>query len=92
MSVIIKGMSMPNDGREWIMFLRLTSGEVELFDPIGEDESVFYEAVELPPHGKLIDADALSAKLPAPIEDEYKHVRRIIEAAPTIIPAEGKEE
>lgn len=45
----------------------------------------------VPPRGRLIDADALLFAIPAPTEDEYKHVRRIIVDAPTIIPAEEEE-
>lgn len=44
--------------------------------------------VPVPPHGRLGDLDALLFNIPAPIEDEYKYVRRIIEETPTIIPAE----
>lgn len=99
MSILIKGMSMPNDGVEWIMFLRVTSGEVELFDPIGEDESVFYKAVELPPHGRLgdldelvkykdklvVDADKLDLKFRFVVDTKY------IDEAPTIISASEEE-
>jgi len=35
---------------------------------------------------RLIDADALKQMLPAPIEDEYKYVHKIIDNAPTITP------
>ena len=45
--------------------------------------------VELPPHGDLIDRDAVP--LPAPIEDEYKYVHEIIKEAPVVVPAERRE-
>lgn len=35
---------------------------------------------------RLIDANALKQMLPAPIEDEYKYVHKIIDNAPTITP------
>ena len=45
---------------------------------------------ELPPHGRLIDADALKAMMPD-IGDEYLYARDLIDEAPTIIEAEVEE-
>lgn len=39
-------------------------------------------------HGDLIDRDDLKIQMPTPIEDEYKTAYRIIDNAPTIIPAD----
>jgi len=33
---------------------------------------------------RLIDADALKDALPTPIEDEYRYVRKVIDAQPTV--------
>ena len=52
-------------------------------------------AKELPPHGKLIDADALMDAGPDIVSewgDECGYSTERINAAPTIIPAEPKEE
>ncbi len=47
--------------------------------------------VPIPPHGRLIDADALKIMMPT-IGDEYLYAREMIEEAPTIIPAEEEQE
>ncbi len=39
-------------------------------------------------HGDLIDRDELKTQLPAPIEDEYKAVYRIIDSMPSVIEAD----
>ena len=39
-------------------------------------------------HGDLIDRDNLKFQLPTPIEDEYKTVYRIVNAAPAVIEAD----
>ena len=41
--------------------------------------------------GDLIDRDDLKLQMPTPIEDEYKTAYRIIDNAPTIIPADKGE-
>lgn len=51
--------------------------------------------IELPPHGRLIDADAFLAKLKNdplfPLVEQYG-MSGVIEAQPTIIPADGGEQ
>ena len=50
--------------------------------------------VELPPHGRLIDADALIKKVEhdTPLSAVFeKTIRRYLENAPTIIPADKEE-
>lgn len=56
-SIYIKGMELPEDGVEWVCFVRFTSRTAEFFDPTGEYESVFYKALEVPEHGRLVVKD-----------------------------------
>ena len=78
MSLLIKGFDLPKDRTTTIIIT--TKGCV--FTPFG-----MVEAIEIPPHGRLIDADAL-------MESEfggepYKgSVKRVLIQAPTIIPAD----
>ena len=74
MSILIKGMEMP-EAKE--TFLRIDDkGNVKVYGNPTES----YEAVSVPPHGRLIDADALP--------DRFDEVRDL---APTIIEAEEGE-
>ena len=90
MSVLIKGVEMPNK----------KSGAVLIIYPDGkcavEDGSIL-QAVELPPHGRLIDADALIVDLmDRGVEglqtDDWHEIQQAVEDAPTIIEAEEGEE
>ena len=62
MSILIKGMEMPKKG-EYHMTLYVDSDiayiDVESFP---EDKDKF-EVIQVPPHGRLIDADALKKKV-----------------------------
>jgi hypothetical protein len=95
MSIIIKGMKMPKTG---VYVLSV--------DNTGKDKTIFTiaehthsgkiiprhvgEAVPVPPHGRLIDADALKVRMPT-IGDEYLYAREMIDEAPTIIEAEEED-
>ena len=96
MSVLIKGMEMPIEGFVEILIrddgtVQQTGRSVRIegtdyYAPyIGETPGT-YEAVPVPPHGRLIDADALDNTLG--IEDRDYYVHWTLDAAPTIIPAE----
>ena len=82
MSVLIRGMEMSKDGVYWC--------EIGIADDIamitihGEDRKSFH-LVNVPPHGRLIDADALVRDNGIKEIPEYYEVVR---DAPTIIPAE----
>lgn len=103
MSVIVRGMEMPKNcalckfrgaGETWCPF---TLQEVP-GNTIPEDCPL----IPVPPHGRLIDADALRAKMyheafetDSPMQRwdsgcwiRYKTFERMEESAPTIIPAE----
>lgn len=65
----------------------------DYYTPYVGEMPVIYQAVSVPPHGRLIDADALPWEkqgLMLTDPDEWGIEARYIEAAPTIIP-EDKE-
>ena len=83
MSILIKGMEMPCEEAEPLRIELYADGTV----------IVIKEAVPVPPHGRLIDADALEYE-EAYLNGHYELgdveivTRKDIESAPTIIPAE----
>ncbi len=94
MSVLIKGISMPESCSKCILY-----GEFgcPFIGPVGyclteNRRNERCPLVEIPPHGRLIDADALKEKhhwTDAYYEIEYVEVDDI-EDAPTIIEAEDE--
>ena len=96
MSIIIKGMEMPK-GDEEIRLRIDAKGEVYIY---GAYPTQLYEAIELPPHGRLIDADTLKEiefhGMQADKKISYQMgwndaIATIAENAPTVIEAEGTE-
>ena len=84
MAIYIEGMEMPPGGRILIVF---PSGRVlEVSADATQDIFRETQAVPVPSHGRLIDADALDSS-----ETDYlgNHLVYLvdIDAAPTIIPA-----
>lgn len=93
MGVYIKGMEMPESGKY----------EVPIDNTKGKDKTVMslfvrgeggliccgvYELVPVPPHGDLIDRDALGWSYINIRDDGMKiYTQRAIDNAPTIIPA-----
>ena len=83
MSVLIRGMEMPTEPMVLILF------------PDGNISTEEYEiganakAIELPPHGRLIDADMLTT-VTEMVNGEFKTYIEVFEVvdAPTIIEAE----
>lgn len=63
MSVLIKGMDMPTETYSHCMLVKGINGAVQLhvYAKNSEDtyEWEYYDLVPVPPHGRLIDADAL---------------------------------
>ena len=94
MSILIRGMEMPAQTESTIQvydaYLRISpSGEHALVvdDPDCELSGV-YDLIPVPPHGRLIDADALKENW-CVTELGNKVVEVVeIDGAPTIIPAE----
>lgn len=84
MSILIKGMEMPKN--EPLLVKINPDGSVSTTAKNGYKK---YEAVHIPPHGKLIDTDAVSLE-GGPYEyDEWcKWALEQYQDAPTIIPAE----
>ena len=90
MSVLIKGMKMPKDG-ERLKVRIYADGQVIVDKGTYYEE---YEAVELPDHGRLVDADDVIAESRS---GDYwweteQQVPGILNEIPTIIPAERSEE
>lgn len=97
MSVLIKGMEMPKTESEVLIIAIESNGSVYPVRIDGEGQPMIFpneemknHAVPVPPHGRLIDADAL---LESDLGGEpYKSVvRRVLMQSPTIIPAEEGE-
>ena len=93
MSILIKGIKMPKDGSYIFSFASDENGQNTLFLMIEYASFKLIEhggvADEIPPHGRLIDADALLEHLG---DTEYKGaVKRVLMQAPTIIEAEEGE-
>lgn len=93
MSILIKGMEMPQDGVYWCEIG--VAGEIATITFHGEDRKSFHLA-SIPPHGRLIDADAfaMSDRMVGKFMmfgGEYVYTQSEIDNAPTIIPAEEGE-
>ena len=108
MSILIKDMEMPKEGFVEILIrddgtVQQTGqsyriGGTDYYTPYVGEMPVMYEASPVPPHGRLIDADASIGTIrPLCEEDKYaactfETVKRLmlehINNAPTIIPAE----
>ena len=96
MSVLIKGMEMPKSCEKCPCktadaFGGLgcqTTGYIPL-RKANQDRPDWCPLVEIPPHGRLIDADALVKKQPIP---ELGAPRWLIEQAPTIIESEEEDD
>lgn len=98
MNILIQGLSMPDEGCHHTICI-YSDGKVET----GEPNS--YQAIPVPPHGRLGDLDMVEAMIMEYIEEygstkdengyysekwcAMKEAERIIQDAPTIIPAEG---
>ena len=95
MSVILKGMEMPKNCAECKMW-----SICECLNDFEDFESICYAVedgdlvrdkncplIELPPHGRLIDADAIQDYN----VETFGQRLLIIDTAPTVIEAEGSE-
>ena len=93
MSVIVKGMEMPKNCKECALYIEgacYAKGYRDyrsIMDTAKPDDCPL---IELPPHGRLIDADELvriwtGAKF-------YGNIKPIVDARPTVIEAEGETE
>ena len=96
MSVYIKGMEMPKDGVYWCEIG--VAGEIAMITIHGEDRKSF-PLIPVHDHGDLIDRNASLHNLgrivlPDDLAYTIGHdmAKRFFENAPTIIPADCKEE
>lgn len=84
MGVYINDMEMPKE-ESWVTLRLFPDGQCFLYSWCGNDFDFMEHltAVPVPPHGRLIDADALT------FEDDYYGWRdkKVVKAAPIIIPA-----
>ena len=101
MSILIKNMEMPKDG-DVLMVRKDDDGKTYIKGLHTWGYSA--ELIELPPHGRLIDADALRQSMyheafetDSPMQKwdsgcwiRYKMFERLEGNAPTIIEAEGE--
>lgn len=92
MGIYIRGTKMPKD--EKAIHLEIHSDGTVLMWQMGDDDKVVGTAIEVPPHGRLGDLDALIANH---FSDEHRiamsyadkcWMRRIINGEQTIIPAD----
>ena len=96
MSLIIKGMKLPeNDGMKELVIGRAPNG-TEPIAIVSGDITEFYKIIGIPtPHGRLIDADALMECRLEP--NHYEELKDgyipdyDLDSAPTIIEAEVSE-
>ena len=94
MGVYIKGMEMPVIELEWTI-RRGSDGKWYAIDTNAEtSDGEWHEIVHVPPHGRLIDADAELKKLnriclPDDLSYTIGHdiAKQFLNDAPTIIPA-----
>lgn len=100
MGIYLPNMEMPKEG--FVEILIRDDGTVQqtgqsyridgadYYTPYVGEMPIMYEAVPVPPHGRLIDADALKLDLTRFYGGEVT-AKRLIDEQPTIIPAEEGE-
>lgn len=91
MSVLIEGMEMPKK-ESWVTLRVFPDGQCVLHSWCGYDEIKFdfmehLTAVPVPPHGRLIDADALMKRMWDETDCMISVPATFVRAAPTIIPS-----
>ena len=87
MGIYIPDMEMPKE--ESVIILIEQSGSVWKINRDEREDELIAEAIEVPNHGRLIDADTLKAYW-EPDHNRYfdaDHFIHTIECAPTVIPA-----
>ena len=94
MGVYIKGMEMPK--RDATFLVHVNGDVIDITAPrkYGEDyhrEKMLYKLIEVPPHGRLIDADAVTEAVE--LDDlstliEVMHFKDVLRDVPTILPAD----
>ena len=93
MSILIKGMQMPEQGLYGCLLVVTESGAYIAIDN-DHDEEDDYDVIILPPHGRLIDADALFKEMERKgwwDNNDRDIAEDLVLDAPTIISAEEVE-
>lgn len=92
MSILIKDMEIP-EGCSALTLKVWPDGQVEIFDADGEWKTS--KAIPVPPHGRLIDADALIERMfdqlvakTMMFGGQYVYTKEEINNAPTVIPSD----
>ena len=91
MSVIVKGMEMPNTCDECL----INCGHSMLYIGITDRRSPNCQLVELPPHGNLKDESDIISLIEVMFckdKDGMEHAIQCVKDAPTVIEAEGETE
>lgn len=96
MSILIKGMEMPKHDDEYVIFTVYGDGGV-VYGPLNRPHVRYKNrAVPVPPHGRLIDADAVErnlVKMQMAQKDVVAHgirkSRAVVRDMATIIPADN---
>ena len=83
MSILLNGLSMPEN--TFYIQIRIYDGGLVTVDINGEEAQIA-EAIAIPSHGRLIDADALEASCFMGSSSFY--TQSDIDYAPTVIPAD----
>lgn len=101
MSILIQGMKMPTEGYRQVFIT--ADGEAIFFPSTPQNGELRFKVIPVPPHGDLIDRNALiddmANMIPWAIEspEEIAMVYGLsegyeaVKAAPTIIPADKEE-
>ena len=99
MSVLIKGMEMPKSRGQYTLRMYVHSdGTATVEGSYYQFEGEPFVAIPVPPHGRLIDADALIDSFDpsdfwnSDAEDNCFAAVHVVNSAPTIIPAESPKE
>lgn len=94
MSVLIKGMKMPEKKYAYCMLIKDIDGSVQLHVCTKNSEEMseweLFNLVPVPSHGRLIDADVMRTKISGN-EDVKKTLIKWIDVQETIIEAEVEE-
>ena len=88
MSILIRGMEMPNV----CAYCFLDASECDLHAKVNiwRERHPDCPLIELPPHGDLVDRNELLAEYDRQHEGEAGNARKIMEQGETVIEAEGE--
>ena len=88
MSILIRGMEMPNI----CAYCFLDASECDLHAKVNiwRERHPNCPLIELPPHGDLVDRNELLAEYDRQHEGEAGNARKIMEQGETVIEAEGE--